>query len=153
MPTTGNRQLKTLFNISPFDLTGYHIPDEDICTIWLGFKSAAGTEYTAIHVFNEPIDYIIVTSKDRNRQDFLRVRKMVAQGMEGFIEGGEIRETSTDIRNNILSLDKLTQLQVLIKSLTFYAVRFSGVTIQAVYYYTRPKTTETRALDTKSAAT
>jgi hypothetical protein len=93
----------TLKDLTPGELRAVPIPDDDIYTIWMGFRSRAGRAYTAVHVFRHASGpYILLSSPDRDRADFEQTRQLLAE-----VVGGQPEEEITDRGDDICSVIKV----------------------------------------------
>jgi hypothetical protein len=109
-------------------------PDENVNAIWVRFDSKAGKAYKAIHVFHHPKGpYILLSSTDKDRDDFLRVEAALSNAYQGTVEG-QISDRGDDICDTVSVANGFTQKGVAEQVDTFFGSAFNRVVIEAVYY-------------------
>jgi hypothetical protein len=82
------------------------LPDVAVASIWLDFKSDKDRNYTAVHVFDE--DYILLSQKEKDKQDFSTVREIVVNETQGSSRHG-IADRGSDICDIIDLEQRITQ--------------------------------------------
>lgn len=92
-----DRKHLTLENIEHDKLTTCGVDEHQVDNVWLSFRSPAGLRYQAVHVYEHPKEpYVLLSSKDRNLEDFGRVQTRVAEFYNVNSED-EISERTSDI--------------------------------------------------------
>jgi hypothetical protein len=121
-------------NVSPAWLAESSRPDASVNAVWVSFVSKAGKAYKAVHVFHHSKGpYILLSSKDKDREDFKRVEAGLAQAYQGTPEG-QISERIDDICTSISVKSGFTQKGVAEQVDQFFRSAFERVAIEAVYY-------------------
>lgn len=121
-------------DVSPEWLAASNRPDESVNAIWARFTSKAGKSYKAIHVFNHPSGpYILLTSTDKEREDFTRVQAQLAEAYQGTADGS-ISDRGDDIVDTINVPGGFTQKGVAEMVKTFFRDTFDDVVIEAIHY-------------------
>ena len=121
-------------DVSPEWLAASNRPDESVNAIWVRFTSKSGKSYKAIHVFNHPSGpYILLTSTDKEREDFARVQAALAEAYQGAPDGS-ISDRGDDICHTINVPGGFTQKGVAEMVNTFFRNTFDKVGIEAVHY-------------------
>jgi hypothetical protein len=87
----------TLLDVEINRLGQLGIPDQKMENVWLAFRSPAGRRYRAVHVFEYPSGpYVLLSSEDRDREDFQVVQNRIATEYGGTPDG-EVSVRSEDI--------------------------------------------------------
>lgn len=121
-------------DVSPEWLAASNRPDESVNAIWVRFTSKSGESYRAIHVFNHPGGpYILLSSKDKEQEDFSRVQAVLAEAYQG-VPDGSISDRGDDICGAIRVPEGFTQKGVAEMVETFFRNTFDGVAIESVHY-------------------
>jgi hypothetical protein len=77
-------QHPTIKDIGVRELGQLNLSDTQITSIWLSFRSPAGKQYTAVHVFSHPTGpYVLLSSKDRDPADIKVVAARFADVYQG----------------------------------------------------------------------
>jgi hypothetical protein len=128
------REHPTLKNVPPDTLAASSRPDDSVNAIWVSFSSASGRSYIAVHVFKHPSGpYILLSSKDKDREDFVRVRGKIEEAYNGKAEEG-ISDRGDDIVSTIQVQAGFTQKGVAAQVRDWFQTTFKNTSIQAVYY-------------------
>jgi len=124
----------SLKDVSSKQLAASNRPDESVNAIWVRFDSKAGMAYKAVHVFHHPEGpYILLSSTDRDREDFLRVEAALSNAYQGTAKG-QISDRGDDICDIVSVANGFTQKGVAEQVDTFFQNNFDRVAIEAVHY-------------------
>jgi len=121
-------------DLTPEELRASRLPDECIHAIWVKFTSDANNHYQAVHVHiheNEP--YILLRGTDKDRQDFVDVKGIVANITAGSPQRFMADRTS-DICTVINLHEELTQARVA-DFVEKYREDFGDVSTPVAYFH------------------
>ncbi len=126
----------TITNLAPARLAETGIPDNQVTSIWLGFRSQAGYKYDAVHVFSHPGGpYILLASKDRNEGDMKVVRSRIAAEYGGAAKD-HISDRSDDICTSIQVPEGFTQALVMQRAMALAAAGYTELIVSKLHYET-----------------
>ncbi|MBI1899927.1 MAG: hypothetical protein HYS13_02280 [Planctomycetia bacterium] len=120
--------------MKPARLNKIGLNDQQVYTVWVTFRSPAGAEYTAVHVFEHPSGpYVLLSSHNKNHADFATVQRYISDFYRGRLED-KVTDRGSDICMAIhveqrFSLASVAQFAVLLRK-----HRFRHVVASKVYY-------------------
>lgn len=112
------------------------IPEECVYTVWVSFISAHGRKYSATHVCNHPPTgpYILLASEDKDKEDFKRVEKIVAEEARASALGKISERGDMDICN-VLEINRKLTRKDFVDCVGRYEQHFKDVAIPVAYFY------------------
>jgi hypothetical protein len=129
-----DEQHPALKNVAPETLATSKRSDESVNAIWIAFESPGGKAYKAVHVFHHPDGpYILLCSKDKDREDLVRVGAQLATTYRGTAEA-KITERTDDICATVAVPSGFTQMGIAWFVSEWFRPTFKKVSIEAVYY-------------------
>jgi len=132
-------QHPTIKNIGVEKLGKVNVDDAQVTSIWLAFRSPAGKEYTAVHVFSHPTGpYVLLSSKDRDTADMKVVSAKIAQLYRGEPEA-DITDRSDDICLVINVSKGFTQSAIAAASAELAAGGYTALSVPALNYDVKPE--------------
>lgn len=132
-------QHPTIKNIGVEKLGKVNVDDTQVTSIWLAFRSPAGKEYTAVHVFSHPTGpYVLLSSKDRDTADMKVVSAKIAQLYRGEPEA-DITDRTDDICLVIKVSKGFTQSAIAAASAELAAAGYTGLSVPSLNYDVKPE--------------
>jgi hypothetical protein len=124
----------SLRNVSVETLAASQRPDDSVNAIWVSFDSMTGKSYKAIHVFKHPSGpYILLSSKDKDEADFIKVRSDLEQAYRGAAES-DISDRGDDITSVIRVSSGFSQKAIAARVKDWFEPKYKKVVIEAVHY-------------------
>jgi len=121
-------------DVSPEWLASSKRADESVNAVWISFTSKAGKSYKAIHVFRHPNGpYILLSSRSKDRDDFLNVEKEIEDAYQGIAENN-INDRGDDICDVISVAHGFTQKGISEQIEVFFRNVFDNVIVEAVHF-------------------
>jgi hypothetical protein len=115
------------------ELRSAQFSDEETYTVWVKFRSRSGNRYTAVHVYEHPSGpYILLSSPDRNIQDFEKTRSDVAAAFNGTPDMS-ISNRSDDIADTIQVSAGFTGARIAAGFATLTSLGYSDISIEAIH--------------------
>jgi hypothetical protein len=121
----------------PLDrLNTLDIPQEQMDNVWVSWRSPAGRSYTGVHVFTHVSgSSVLLSSRDRDREDFTRVAEDVAAGWHTSVTE-PISDRQDDICMSIQVKDGFTAKAIFAACEQLTQKGYSGFRVANVYYHT-----------------
>ncbi len=121
-------------NLTPDELDRSKLPNRSLSNVIVNFQSPAGVSYKTLHTYRpgRGPSYLLLTSRDRDKEDFNNVAETVAQIVEG-VKQKLIISREEDICQAIIMAKSPTQQQVA-ESVRRYMEGFREVIISYICY-------------------
>jgi len=131
-----DRKNPTLKDLTLSQLRLLDMRDEQLSSVWVAFRSKAGRNYTAVHVFeNSDGPHILLCSDDRDEADFKMVREELAMILDGKAEA-DITNRSDDICSQIRVKVRFTKVGIANCFDSLIAKGFTDIGITQLHYQT-----------------
>jgi hypothetical protein len=126
----------TLQNIEVANLSQVAVADNMIDNIWLAFRSPAGRLYDAVHVFTHPKGpYVLLSSKDRDKQDMSVVQARLVAGYLGTAEP-DISDRSDDISATVEVAGGFTKAAIVTVAGALAKEGYTDLIVTRIHYHT-----------------